>query len=102
MVDQSDPAAAAQETKVLPAQLWGCDVGSASLWRDGDGAATDTQTLQRVAPDLPRVRVTARLLHRGRCPRSSPPQEFLMKYGIAFLLGVPLPVLAIVYIFSHC
>lgn len=36
-------------------------------------------------------------------PSDHQPSELVMaKYGIAFLLGVPLPILAIVYLFSHC
>lgn len=33
---------------------------------------------------------------------SRPTRSIDMKYGLAFLLGVPVPILAIVWLVSHC
>jgi hypothetical protein len=29
-------------------------------------------------------------------------RRLIMKYGLAWLLGIPIPILAVVYLVSHC
>lgn len=44
-----------------------------------------------------------RLATRGeRANHRSPTKDTLMKYGLAWLLGIPIPILAVVYLVSHC
>jgi hypothetical protein len=40
--------------------------------------------------------------HEDRAGLSAPSKENIMKYGLAWLLGIPIPILAAVYLISHC
>jgi len=45
------------------------------------------------------------LLYSAASSRSlllSPKRNIPMKYGLAWLLGIPIPILAVVYLVSHC